>query len=648
MVNCQSCGAVNNEDSISCIACNRTLQVVCQQCTNRNPVSAAVCSQCGRILDENNDPRIIQQKIGDPVAEMYEKPVRNPFTSFFPKEAVLKVILGGFIFALVYMSEIFSGYPFLLLAAGLISGIVALWGLVEITFWVIDDSEIDDTPAAPKTAESFPERFSTTLPDASESFEELEQEIAIARNSASAVVKPADEAAESKVPETDTATGIDKEQDPADKAFSRNRFETLAEFLADGIEQEIKSIKEKIQRSPENFALLMRLAQLHEERGEISLALENLEKCMKFEPETAEIHLYHGILLKRNGNVDSARKSMQKALELNRFLSKAFYQLGILERSCNNINEARNLLQKCIQLSPDDAYAHYQLGIIYKEQGETGLAMMELKRATILHPTDSYGHSKLGQIYQQTRQYDLAIASFSQALSLKPDDPFVLERLAEVLAARDQHEKAAELFQEALSRQFHPKVSTMLSLARVFRKLEEFSELEKLANEILRLEPDNPEAAFLKAIAMLRQQRNFEAMTLLEKLTENPAAGYEAWLELGKLYQNENKSDKAVSAFIRASTSAPDQAGIWNTIGILLSNQKAYEEALKAFKKATSFDYTDTQIASNLKAVQKSWKPVVQGLSNPERNSWKEHQTILRHISRLAAPLKPFSVRMTP
>lgn len=600
MVNCQSCGAVNNEDSLSCIACNRTLQVVCTQCTSRNPLSAAVCNQCGRIIDAMNDPRILQKKTGDPVADMYEKPAPNPFTTFFPKEAFLKVVLGGFIFALLYMSEIFSGQPFLLLAAGLVSGIVALWGLVEITFWVIDDNEINEAPPAEKHTEHFPSSFSTTLPDASESFENLEQEIVQSDLSARKVSE------ETKETET-TPAGVEDLEPAAikEQSVSRNRFETLAEFLSDGIEQEIKGIKEKIQRSPENYALLIRLAQLHEERGEINLALENLEKCIKFEPEMAEVYLYHGVLLRRHGNVEAAKKAFQKALELNRFMSKAFYQLGILERSGNNITEARNLLQKCIQLSPDDAYAHYQLGMIYKELGETGLAMMEIKRATILHPGDSYGHSKLGQLYQQTKQYDLAVSAYSQALSLKSEDPFVLERLAEVLAAKEMNERSAELFQEALSKQFHPKVETMISLGHVLRKLEDFSELEKLTNEVIRLEPDNPEAAFLKAVAMIKQHRNFEAMSLLEKLTENPAASYEAWLELGKLYQGDSKPEKAISAFIRASTSAPDQAGIWNTIGILLSNQKAYEEALKAFRKASSFDYTDTQIANNLKAVQK-------------------------------------------
>ena len=233
--------------------------------------------------------------------------------------------------------------------------------------------------------------------------------------------------------------------------------------------------------------------------------------------------------------------------------------------------------------------------MIYRELGETSLALMEIQRATILHPTDSYGHSKLGQLYQQTRQYEHAVSSYSQALSLKPGDPFVLERLAEVLAAKELYEKSAELFQEALARQFHPSVATMISFGKVLRKLENFEELEKITNEVLRLEPANHEAGFLKAMAMLKRGRTIEALGLLEKLVENPAVSYEAWLELGKLYQADNHPEKAVSAFIRASTCAPDQAGIWNNIGILLSNQKAYEEALKAFRKAASFDYTDSR-----------------------------------------------------
>jgi tetratricopeptide (TPR) repeat protein len=574
---------------------------VCPQCTSRNQASATVCTHCGRILVDKNSPGLIEKKLGDPVAEMYEARNKNPFTTFYPKQAFIKIILGGFFFGLVYASQIFSGHPFLLLASGLVSGIVALWGLVEITFWLIEDNEINETADSTGNSESsFPKAYARGLNTALEPFEEIDRETATTgkKTGKENIMISASEMAM-----------LSADEPPAKPADTREpdtkKYETLAEFLSEGIEKEIESVKEKVNRSPDNYALLLRLAQLHEERGEIALALENIEKCLKFEPEVAEIYLYHGVLLRRNNEDGKARKAFEHALELNRFMSKVYYQLGLLERSDNKLQEAKNMLQKSIQLSPDDPYAHYQLGMIYRELGDTSLAIMEIKRATILHPTDSYGHSKLGQLYQQTRQYDLAVSSYSQALSIKPGDPFVLERLAEVLAAREIYDRSAELFQEALARQFHPSTATMISLGQVLRKLEDFDELEKICNEVLRLEPGNVEAGFLKAYAIIRKGRGIEALGLLEKLVENPTVSYEAWLELGKLYQADSQPEKAVSAFIRASTCAPDQAGIWNNIGILLSNQKAYEEALKAFRKAASFDYSDQQIAGNLKAVQK-------------------------------------------
>lgn len=244
MVNCQSCGAVNNEDSLSCVACNRTLQVVCPQCGGRNGITAAVCNQCGRILDEKNDPRLFQKKTGDPVAEMYEKPVKNPFTTFYPKDAFLKVILGGFIFALLYISQILSGHPFILLATGLLSGIIALWGLVEITFWVIEDNEAEPPITLAKSTEVFPDSYSKSLPQAGESFEELEREL-----ERTAKTAQTDEPSMPAVVETSKTDDKTDNEVSQPENLIRPKYETLAEFLADGIEKEITSTREKVKRS---------------------------------------------------------------------------------------------------------------------------------------------------------------------------------------------------------------------------------------------------------------------------------------------------------------------------------------------------------------------------------------------------------------
>lgn len=595
MVNCPGCGAENSDDALNCVACNRTLLVTCPVCGRNNVVTATTCAQCGRILDETVDPMLIDKKLGDPVSEMFE-PANSHYSGKPPKKAVIMLVLGLFVFAFIYLSKICEGHPLMLLIGGLISGIVALAGLIELTFWFIDDKGLGDSSfKAEKISNDFPELESSEVANPVASLEETDKDIA---NSTKA---------SEKITGMEMGTPIELEPEVVTKSASADKhYDTLAEFLEDGVNSEITEIKEKLVKTPDNFALMLRLAQLYEEQGNVDNAIKNLENCVKkHDPDSSEIYLYYGTLLRQKGRLYDAQNAFEKALSKNRFMSKAFYQLGLLEKTRGDLEHSKILLQKAIQLSPDDPYAHYQLGMTYQELGNTDLAIMEVKRATVLHPTDSYGHSRLGQFYQKQNKYDLAVSSYSRALGLKPKDAFVLEKLAEVLAAKGDHERAIDIYQEALANQFHQQPSTMLSLARSLKALEKWNDLYDISREILRFDEKNYEAAFLMAYAVRKQGKTEEAIQLFEALVQNTNAGYEAWYELGSLYQSAGIPDKAISAFTKATTGSPDQAGIWNTIGILLSNQKLYVDALKALKKAASYDYTNTSISENLKMVQK-------------------------------------------
>ena len=594
MVNCPGCGAENSEDALNCVACNRTLLVKCPVCGSSNLVTATTCAQCGRVLDDTADPMIIEKKLGDTVAEMFS-PISKTNSNKPPKKAIIMLSLGFFVFALMYLSKICEGHPFVLLIGGLVSGIVALAGLIELTFWFIEDKELrDDESKSDELAGDIPEIEVAEIASPVSSLEETDKDL-----SSSSL-------ASEKLNNPDMGTPLELVPEKIRKAPSADKqYNSLAEFLEDGVNTEITEIKEKLSKTPNNYALMLRLAQLYDERGESDSAIANLEACVRHEPDSAEVYLYYGTLLRQKGRLSEAQKAFEKALERNRFMSKAYYQLGLLEKTRGHFEHTRELFQKAIQLSPDDPYAHYQLGMTYKDLGNTELAVMEVKRATVLHPTDSYGHSRLGQFYQQLNKHDLAITSYSRALGLKPKDAFVLEKLAEVLASKGEHKRAVEIFQEALANQFHPKTETMLSLAKSLRALNQWNDLYEISEEILRLDDKNYEAAFLMSYAVRKLGRTDEAIELFEALVQNTSAGYEAWAELGKLYQTAGRPELAIAAFTKAATGAPDQAGIWNTIGILLANQKLYIDALKALKKAASYDYTDQSVAENLRAVQK-------------------------------------------
>ena len=597
MVNCPGCGAVNTEDAEKCATCGRALQVICS-CGCKNSLDAAICNQCGKVLDNNSEAEGKKNKLSDPVNDMFESKTVKPKESNSPKKAIIFLVLGLFIFALLYLSKICEGHPYILLIGGLVSGIVALVGLIELTFWFIDEKNLVDRDYI------YDEKFENDLPDVQAldaetpvtSLEQSDKDLEIASKASE----------KEKVSSLEMGTPIEAVPEQTIKSPSVDKhYDTLAEFLDDGISTEINEVKEKLDKTPDNYALMLKLAQLYDERGETDNALANLDACTKHNPDSAEFYLYYGTMLRQKGRLNEAQKAFEKALEINKFMSKAFYQLGLLEKAKNNSESAKELFQKAIQLSPDDPYAHYQLGMTYKDLGNIDLAVMEVKRATILHPTDSYGHSRLGQFYQQQNKYELAVASYSRAIGLKPKDAFVLEKLAEVLAAKGDHNRAIEVFQEALSCQFHQKVETMLSLCRSVKAVGKWSDLQDLSGEILRLDPENYEAAYLLAYSVAKQGRLEEAIQMFEALVAKKIAKYDSWLELGKLYQATGQNDKAIVALTRATTGAPDQAGIWNNIGILLSNQKLYVDALKAFRKAASFDYSDQSIADNLKSVTK-------------------------------------------
>ena len=584
MIICPSCGSSNNDDATSCNSCNSPLYSICSKCSEKNKINAITCEKCGNILESASKQ---VTSTNDIIGKMYDTSTVTPKITDKKnlKTAILKVFIGAVIATLTGTTNLLENQYILRFVICVAGAGIALWGLIEVSFLLIDENDANKEQQNIDLDKSFPNKKSSNMGIPVEPFKNLDN-----INSDSEPTKDNSIFAEVGITNTEKGNAVKETK----------HFESLADFLSNGIEDEINSTISILNSSPNNFASLLKLSQLYEERGELSKAIITIDKCLKQDSATAETYLYYGILQRKAGNTFAAEQAFKQSLEMNSFISKTYYQLGVLYKAKGDFQNAKVMLQKSIQLSPDDPYAHYQLGMTYNETEDYKLAIMEMMRATILHPTDSYGHSKLGQLYQKTKQYDLAISAYSRALSINSKDAFVVEKLAEVLTEKGDYEKAADLFQNALALQFQPEISTMLALGNVLRKLEHYDELGDVANEVLRLEPENDQAAFLKSISLIKQNNLEPAEKILEKLVLKPNTSYEVWIELGKIYQALGKSDKAV----KATTNAPDQASIWNNIGILLSNQKAYEEAVKAFRKAISFDYTDEAISSNLRAVQ--------------------------------------------
>ena len=136
---CPGCGAVNSEDVSNCAACGRVLGIQCPRCKAPNQTASKFCRQCGEQMVIGVAGRLSGVD-GEPIAEMMSEQAHiSPDT--LPRDAFLKIVLGGFVFALLYLSQALSGSPVLAILAGLGSGIVCLWGLVDMALWAMDRSD---------------------------------------------------------------------------------------------------------------------------------------------------------------------------------------------------------------------------------------------------------------------------------------------------------------------------------------------------------------------------------------------------------------------------------------------------------------------------------------------------------------------------
>ena len=248
MVNCPGCGAVNTEDAEKCATCGRALQIICS-CGCKNSLNAAICNQCGKVLDDNSESNSKQNKLSDPVNEMFESNTDKPKENSSPKKAIILLVLGLFIFGLLYLSKICDGHPYILLIGGLVSGIIALIGLIELTFWFIDEKNLVDRDL---TSDA---KFENDLPDV----QALDAETPVSSlEQSDKDLETASKASEKeKVSSLEMGTPIEAVPEQSIKSPSVDKhYDTLAEFLDDGINTEINEAKEKLAKTPDNYALM--------------------------------------------------------------------------------------------------------------------------------------------------------------------------------------------------------------------------------------------------------------------------------------------------------------------------------------------------------------------------------------------------------
>ncbi len=215
--------------------------------------------------------------------------------------------------------------------------------------------------------------------------------------------------------------------------------------------------------------------------------------------------------------------------------ARAHFLLGQALMGEGNLIKARESLQTALELSPNDRNYKRELNICLTALADSAMeknlpseAIDLLKQLLSDNFQTQETEKKLAEAYVKTSQNQLnsgnatdAESMLREALSVVPESPQVRTALAKMLFESDRLMEAERIFRSM--RETHPQyVEGLTAYAKLLHRMGELNLANEVLNEVLRLSPENSEAAEIKGTinkdvpVIVVEQTNDSTISLVE------------------------------------------------------------------------------------------------------------------------------------
>ena len=285
------------------------------------------------------------------------------------------------------------------------------------------------------------------------------------------------------------------------------------------------------------------------------------------------------------GNLDAAISLYQRSIELNPNFSWSYHRLGDAFSQQEKWEEAVFAYQRSIELNPNFSWSYYNLGNALAALGQFAGAIPAYSRAIFLDPNFSWSYYKLGVALRQEGRRDEAISAYFQAIKHELDSPEVYIFFAEEVR-RYFSEKSAEFKFLKIARD---DGEVCLKIAKNLAKNSDLKAATIFYNLALKIQPENVEArAGLNQIQQ-RKNRLEQELNLCYRATKSYPHSHEAYYKLGVILSQQQRWDEAILAYLKAIELQPETPtwayqGLWKVLtewGQLEAAESIYRRAVE-------------------------------------------------------------------
>lgn len=249
-------------------------------------------------------------------------------------------------------------------------------------------------------------------------------------------------------------------------------------------------------------------------------------------------------------------------------------------------SKARALVREFLKEQPNSAYGHEVLGITELASGQWKEAETALLGALKVDPNRQSARLLLGQLYLQTGEPAKAEPQLREAVRISPNLGVARRLLAEVLLRLGRPREALTEARESLRLSNGPDVETQFLIASSLNELGRAGEAELQLNEVLKAQPDYPEALLLQGLVKLQLVKLDEAEALLKRVTDKDPQSQWGRLGVGVLRRLKNQPVQSRTELESLVKDRPDWSLAQFELGRTLLALGDVDAALKAFERA--------------------------------------------------------------
>jgi tetratricopeptide (TPR) repeat protein len=362
-------------------------------------------------------------------------------------------------------------------------------------------------------------------------------------------------------------------------------------------QQAIAGLERVLAVEPRFFRALLDLADLYVRTQQWDRAAEAYGRAAAEYPSNIDLVLRRVAALVNGGRAAEARTALLE-VEKTRAAEPRILALRVdVERSLRNYDEAEQAARRLMALQPGQAFGVQALARVFSDRRQYRQVVDTLEPVVAKLGTGSDASPRAAQLrvtlanaHLELREFDKAIALLEAARHDGADEATIDAQLSQAWSAAGQHAKAAEIAGAARAR--HPDDLRLLNLEATARlQAGERDRAVALYQGALGAEADNPQVHVAFAGLLLEARDYARAEQVLASAGEKFPGEIAIPFQLGAVLEEQRRYEEAERAFRRALALDPQHAPTLNYLGYMFAERgQRLDEAVGLLKQAVDQD----------------------------------------------------------